>query len=287
VQEIALGSNEMTSYEKAQPSIAFIGAGNMAKAIITGLVESGYPAEKIIATNRTVEKLQLLSSSLGINTSLSNAEAASKSDIIVLAVKPAVVTDVCAEMAEQIDKQVIISVAAGITIKLIQKHLKTNNAVVRAMPNTPCLLSKGTIGIFAEQDVKSQQLDFIDSLFGNIGEIVWISTEDKMDIVTALSGSGPAYFFYLTEALIKAGTNLGLEEEVSSKLVNQTALGAVTMLNDKPLQSATSLREAVTSPNGTTAAALKVFDDNNLMDIVSSAIDNATQRGKEMSKQAE
>lgn len=277
----------MTSYEKSQPSIAFIGAGNMAKAIITGLVESGYPAERIIATNRTIEKLQLLSSNLGINTSLSNAEAASKADVIILAVKPAVVTSVCEEMAEQIDKQLIISVAAGITIKLIKKHLNTNNAVVRAMPNTPCLLSKGTIGIFAEKDVESEQRDFIDSLFNNIGEIVWIATEHQMDIVTALSGSGPAYYFYLTEALIKAGVSLGLKEEVSSKLVNQTALGAVTMINNKPLQSATSLREAVTSPNGTTAAALKVFDDSNLMDIVSLAIDNATQRGIEMSKQAE
>ncbi|MFT5451095.1 MAG: pyrroline-5-carboxylate reductase [Enterobacterales bacterium] len=277
----------MTANEKTQPIIAFIGAGNMAKAIITGLVKSGYPAEKIIATNRTIEKLQLLSSSLGINTSLSNAEAASKADVIILAVKPAVVTDVCKEMAAQIDKQLIISVAAGITIKLIRKHLNTNNAVVRAMPNTPCLLSKGTIGIFAEQNVKTEQRDFIDSLFNNVGEIIWIASEQQMDIVTALSGSGPAYYFYLTEALIKAGVDLGLEEEVSSKLVNQTALGAVTMLTNKPLQSAKNLREAVTSPNGTTAAALKVFDESNLMNIVSSAIDNATNRGIEMSKQAE
>jgi pyrroline-5-carboxylate reductase len=277
----------MTPYEKAQPNIAFIGAGNMAKAIITGLVQSGYPAEKIIATNRTVEKLQLLSTNLGISTSLSNSEAASKADVIVLAVKPAVIRSVCEEMSEQIDKQIIISVAAGISIKLIQKYLNTNNDVVRAMPNTPCLLSKGTIGIFAEQDVNSQQRDFIDSLFSNIGEIVWIATENQMDIVTALSGSGPAYYFYLTEALIKAGVDLGLEEKVSSKLVNQTALGAVTMLNNKPLQSAKDLREAVTSPNGTTAAALKVFDEHNLMDIVSCAIDKATHRGIEMSKQAE
>jgi pyrroline-5-carboxylate reductase len=277
----------MTTSGKTQPSIAFIGAGNMAKAIITGLVESGYPAEKIIATNRTIEKLQLLSSNLNIKTSLSNAEAASKADVIILAVKPTVVTAVCEEMAEQIDKQLIISVAAGITIKLIKKHLRTNNAVVRAMPNTPCLLSKGTIGIFAEQNVESTQRDFIDNLFSHIGEIVWIDTEDKINIVTALSGSGPAYYFYLTEALVKAGVNLGLGEEISSKLVNQTALGAISMLNSKPLQSATSLREAVTSPNGTTAAALTVFDESNLMDIISSAIENATNRGIEMSKQAE
>jgi len=277
----------MTSPHQTQSTIAFIGAGSMAKAIITGLIDSGYPADKIIASNPSIEKLQSLSTSLAINTTLSNVEAVSQADVIILAVKPAIVASVCQEMAEHIDQQLILSVAAGITIPSIKKHLNTTNSVVRAMPNTPCLLSKGTIGIFAEQTVSPEQRSFIETLFNSIGQIVWIDDEHQMDIVTALSGSGPAYYFYLTEALIKAGVDLGLDEHISSQLVNQTAIGAVTMLNNKPLQSAADLRKAVTSPNGTTAAALKVFDDSSLIDIVAAAITSATNRGKEMAKLSE
>ncbi|PCJ49605.1 MAG: pyrroline-5-carboxylate reductase [Gammaproteobacteria bacterium] len=274
-------------FETTQPVIAFIGAGNMAKAIITGLINSGYPAQKIIATNRSEQKLQRLHSSLGISIAETNAQAAQKAEVIILAVKPGVVAEVCSKMADMINHQLILSLAAGITIESIQKHFKTNPSVIRAMPNTPCLISKGTIGIYGDEGVNSDQRSFVESLFENLGKTVWIDCEKQMDIVTALSGSGPAYYFYLTEALIKAGVDLGLDEDICSSLVNQTALGAVAMLNNEDNQSAKELRIAVTSPNGTTAAAIRIFDEHKLTEIIGSAIQSATNRGIEMSKQSE
>ena len=155
------------------------------------------------------------------------------------------------------------------------------------MPNTPCLISKGAIGLYADSSVSIENRDYVVTLFENIGETIWLNDEKQIDIVTALSGSGPAYYFYLTEALIKAGVELGLEESTSHKLVNQTAAGAVAMLNNIPLQSADVLRKSVTSPNGTTAAAIDVFESNKMMKIIADAIKAGTNRGEEMSKESE
>ena len=273
------------------PVIAFIGAGNMASAIISGLITNGYPADKIIAANRGAEKLNILSDSLGIRTTQKNRQAAKEAEVIVLGVKPFLIKTVCEEIKEEVSNQLVISVAAGKTISSIQQYLSTNTpadiAVVRAMPNTPCLISKGAIGLFTGSKTSSENRDFVVALFENIGEIIWLENEKHLDIVTALSGSGPAYYFYLTEALIKAGTELGLDESVSQKLVNQTAVGAVAMLSNIPVQSTEALRKSVTSPNGTTAAAIDVFDKNNMMQTISDAISAGTDRGEEMSKETE
>lgn len=273
------------------PVIAFIGAGNMASAIIAGLVTNGYPADNIIAANRSAEKLNTLSDSLGIRTTQNNRQAAKKADVIILGVKPFLIKTICDEIKEEVSNQLIISVAAGKTISSIQQYLTsdvtTDIAVVRAMPNTPCLISKGAIGLFTDSKTSSENRDFVVTLFENIGEIIWLDNEKHLDIVTALSGSGPAYYFYLTEALIKAGTELGLDENISQKLVNQTAVGAVAMLSNIPAQSAEALRKSVTSPNGTTAAAIDVFDKNETMQIISDAIRAGTNRGEEMSKETE
>lgn len=266
------------------PVIAFIGAGNMSSAIIGGLIESGYPAENIIAANPGADKLSKLSEDFDIRTTHDNNRAAIEAEIIVLGVKPFLIQTVCEDIKSNIDSQLIISVAAGKTITSIKQFLGCNNSVVRAMPNTPCLVSKGTIGLFADQETSPQNKQFVSSLFNNIGETVWLDSEPQMDIVTALSGSGPAYYFYLTEALIKAGVELGLKEEISTKLVNQTAKGAVAMINSDTNQTAQQLRQSVTSPNGTTEAAIDVFDNNDLMKVISDAIQSATVRGQEMSK---
>lgn len=266
------------------PRIAFIGAGNMANAIIGGLMQSGYPSEKIIVANPGTEKLRRLSEKFSIQGTQNNGQAIENADLIFLAVKPSVVQTVCEELSSNIQQQLIISIAAGKTIASIKKYLKADNPVIRAMPNTPCLLSKGSIGIFAETKVSEQSRKFISQLFENIGELVWLDNEQQLDIVTALSGSGPAYYFYLTEALIQAGVSLGLDPEISKKLTLQTALGAVAMLNEKPLQSAETLRKAVTSPHGTTAAAIEVFNDQNFMQLITSAVRCAAERAKEMSE---
>jgi len=269
------------------PETTFIGAGNMAGAVIAGLIKNGYPANKITATSRGAEKLQNLSNLYGIKTNQDNCQAVKNADVIILAVKPFVIQEVCNEIASHINQQLIISIAAGKTISSIKRFLNADNPVIRAMPNTPCLLSKGTIGIFAESGVTTTDQDFVTSLFANIGEVLWMDDEQQIDIVTALSGSGPAYYFYLTEALIKAGIDLGLSQDISTKLVNQTAIGAVAMLNNPPVLSAQALRKAVTSPNGTTEAATHVFDANNLSELVIKAVRAGTDRGREMSVESE
>ena len=269
------------------PVIAFIGAGNMSSTIIAGLIKSGYPAEKIIAANPGVEKRQLLSDKFAIYTTEDNKQAVEKADVVVLAVKPYMMKKVCKEINTTLSSQLIISVAAGITIASIQKHLEKNLCVIRAMPNTPCLISKGVTGLFSDQAATRVNRDFVSSLFENIGKVVWLDLEQQMDIVTALSGSGPAYYFYLTEALIKAGIELGLDAEISRLLVTQTAVGAIAMLNNEPIQTAAMLRKAVTSPNGTTEAAITVFDDNKFMQVITNAVSSAANRGHELSKEFE
>jgi len=265
------------------PKLAFIGAGNMAKAIIGGLVRSGYPAENIIAADRGNEKLQILSKEFNIQTTNDNQQAAHFAEVIILAVKPWNIPVVCEDIVNSVDQQLIVSIAAGKTTSSIAQYLASCGGIIRAMPNTPCLISKGMTGLFANADVQQKDRDFINSLFENIGETTWLDNESQIDIITALSGSGPAYYFYLTEALIKAGVELGLKEDVATKLVTQTGLGSVAMLADQVEQSAASLRKAVTSPNGTTEAAITVFDDNQLMDIISKAVQVATARGHELS----
>ena len=269
-----------------QPVIAFIGAGNMASAIIGGLIKNDYPADKIIATNRSIERSRALSNQFGIFTSQDNCQAVSDAEIIVLGVKPAGVQAVCEEISNCIKNQLIISITAGNLITSIKTFLNTTNPVVRAMPNTPCLVSKGMIGLFADERVSDDEKIFVGSLFQNIGEVIWLPSEQQIDVVTALSGSGPAYFYYLIEALIKAGNALGLDPAISSKLVTQTAIGATAMLSDQTLKSPETLRLEVTSPKGTTEAAIKVFDNHQLMETINAAIKSATLRAEEISKGA-
>ena len=267
-----------------QPNITFIGAGNMTTAIIAGLIGSGYSKSKITASNPSNEKLEMLATKYGINITSSNSEAIAQSDIIILGVKPGIVPIICGEISESIAEQMVISVAAGVTIETINNALSNDNLVIRAMPNTPCLVGKGAIGLYTASELTIQRREFINGLFDSLGQTVWVKTEHQINIVTALSGSGPAYYFYLTEALIKAGIELGLEPEVSSMLVNQTAQGSVAMLNNAEQLSAAALRQAVTSPKGTTEAATHVFDQHELMQIIEKAVSAATERGVEMAQ---
>jgi len=273
-----------------QPNITFIGAGNMARAIISGMIKSGYPAHKITASARTSDHLTELQQSYGIAVTTDNSIAVQDAEVIVLAVKPKTIESVCKEIAAHVNDQLIISVAAGQSCSDIKESLNSDVSVARAMPNTACLLSKGAIGIFLEEDNQENSANkmVIEKLFTTVGNLFWLDSEKLIDTVTAVSGSGPAYYFYLSEALTQAAIKHGLDETTSRALVAQTAFGAAAMMiepstdsNSEPVES---LRKKVTSPNGTTEAAIKVFDDAKLMTTIDNAIDAAVSRAKELSK---
>ncbi len=270
------------------PKIAFIGAGNMAKAIIVGLIESGYPRENITATATGIDKLNLLHNEYEIAVTTDNSIAAMNSDIIVLAVKPPIIERVCNEIASSVGDKLIISVAAGQTCSSIRSYLSTeklsNASIIRAMPNTPCLLSKGAVGLFATDSVSDSEHEFVTKLFSNIGKIFWLEIENHIDIVTAVSGSGPAFYFYMAEAMTNAAIQMGLDASISRELVNQTAFGAAAMLNEFDMETAAQLRKKVTSPKGTTEAAMNVFDDAGLMNIINDAVSAGATRAVELSK---
>ncbi len=257
----------------AYKSLGFIGAGNMSQAIITGLIANGYPANKIFASNRSIEKLNLLQSQYNIHTSLDNEVIATQAEIIILAVKPQVlpkVTEALKPVFAQ-TKPLIISVAAGITIDKLAKYCGENLAIIRSMPNTPAAIQQGITGLYANQWVNAEQHKLAEQIMGAIGQIIWAKQEDDINKINAISGSGPAYFFYFMEALQIAGEAIGLDPETTNQLVLQTGLGAA-MLAKKSDISFSQLRQQVTSPGGTTEQALKVFEQQKLVEITEQAV---------------
>ncbi len=265
--------------------IAFIGAGNMARAIIIGLVNSGVAAKNIIVANPSSEKRVQLASEFGVQQTSSNSEAANFADIIVLCVKPHFICDVCQQLTSAIDiaNKLFISVAAGTTVAQIQQALNCNAALVRVMPNTPSQLGLGMSGMFASKEVNTEQKAASDKLMSAVGKVIWLSSEEKINEITAIAGSGPAYFFLFMEAMEKQAQTLGFSAEESRLIVQQTALGAAQMVehNSAPIRT---LRENVTSKGGTTFAALEQFRKDGIEQMVSNAINAAITRAEEMSK---
>lgn len=265
-----------------QPRIAFIGAGNMAQAIIGGLIDNGYPKKRIIAADpfaASLEKAQ----KLAIATTSDNAEAINGADIIVLAVKPQLMRDVCQAISPAVQAQgpLVISIAAGITEPLLSDWLGGNLAIVRCMPNTPALVQTGATAYFANSRVSPQQQQSTEQLLQAIGIVEKVDSEALLDAVTAVSGSGPAYFFLLLEAMQQAGEQLGLSADVAKRLSEQTALGAAKMAQQSEL-SAKVLRQQVTSPNGTTEAAIGVFQAAGFETLVQQALEAADSRSKSL-----
>ena len=263
--------------------IGFIGAGNMNSAIIGGLLNSAFSAEQIMASDPNTARLEELRADLGIQVTSDNADAARFADIVVLGVKPNYISVVCKQIKSTIADALVVSVAAGITSAQISRALGRASGIVRVMPNTPCLYQSGMVGLYADSGVDEQQRHYVTQLFDSIAELEWFADENEMDMVTALSGSGPAYFFHIAEAMISAAEAKGMSAAQAKHLVTQTMAGAATMLKESPL-SAAELREAVTSPGGTTAAALETMYDGNLADILARAILAAEARGKAMSE---
>ncbi|RDH82883.1 MAG: pyrroline-5-carboxylate reductase [endosymbiont of Galathealinum brachiosum] len=263
--------------------ICFIGGGNMAGSLISGLISNQYPTNKITVTDPDQQKLDQLKRQFSINTEIDNLKAVEASDVIVLAVKPQVLKVVCDNIktATLKTKPLLISIAAGIRSTDIDRWLGGNNALVRCMPNTPALIQAGATGLFANTSTSDNQKNIADQILSSAGITLWVDNEAQLDAVTAVSGSGPAYFFLFLEAMQAAGKQLGLDESTAAKLAKQTALGAARMAlegDDDP----TTLREKVTSKGGTTAAALASFENNNFNDIINQALTAARDRAIEL-----
>ncbi len=264
--------------------IAFIGGGNMASSIIGGLLKQNYPAELICASDPDQTTRLRLQDSLGIDTFERNVDAVADAEVVVLAVKPQVLADVCdALLAElgQPGERLFISIAAGITVERLQQCLKGAPRVVRVMPNTPALVSLGMSGLYAKPGVRDSDKLFCTELMRAVGEAVWVDDEDGINKVIAAAGSAPAYFFLFMEAIQNSAIEMGFDAETARLLVAQTALGSATMVMERDLPLST-LREQVTSKGGTTAEAIRTFEEGQLRELVDAAMKAAVARAKEM-----
>lgn len=269
------------------PRIAFIGGGNMAASLIGGLRAQGLPASAICASDPGADRRTELHDAHGIDTFADNAQAVAGADVAVLAVKPQVMQTVCRDLAPHLQaNQLIVSIAAGITCASLQQWLgaDTPRAIVRCMPNTPALLRQGVSGLFANAAVSDEQKRQAEQLLSAVGLALWLDREELIDAVTAVSGSGPAYFFLLIEAMTAAGEQLGLPRDTAAELTLHTALGAARMACESDVEAA-ELRRRVTSPNGTTEAAIKAFQAGGLEALVQQAMDAAARRSAELAEQ--
>lgn len=261
-----------------QPTLAFIGSGNMARAIIGGLISNGYAADKIWATDTDLNKMDDLKQQ-GLHTTTDNDQAVAAADIVILAVKPQVLKTVATAMqdAVQARQPLIVSVAAGIMCDSLDQWLGGNLALVRCMPNTPALVKQGASGLYANTSVSDAQKQQTSAILEAIGIAVWVDQESQLDAVTAVSGSGPAYYFLMMEAMVAAGEKLGLSRDMAEQLTIQTALGAAEMARQSDVDPA-ELRRRVTSPNGTTEQAIKAYLDDNLPAIIERGMQACSDR---------
>ncbi|MDD0973634.1 pyrroline-5-carboxylate reductase [Pseudomonas fontis] len=264
--------------------IAFIGAGNMAASLIGGLRAQGLEAAQIRASDPGAEQRAKIHAEHGIEMFESNAQAIEGADVIVLAVKPQAMKAVCEALKPSLKpEQLVVSIAAGITCRSMNNWLG-EQPIVRCMPNTPALLRQGVSGLYATAQVSAEQRNQAEQLLSAVGIALWLEQEQQLDAVTAVSGSGPAYFFLLIEAMTAAGEKLGLPRETAAKLTLQTALGAAHMAVSSDVDAA-ELRRRVTSPAGTTEAAIKSFQAGGFEALVEQALGAAAQRSAEMAEQ--
>ena len=267
-------------------SVAFIGAGNMSRSIISGMVASGYPANLITASNPSKGKLDALNADFQINVTQNNNDAIANSDVVILSVKPQLMQAVCeAFSVPELDQKLFISVAAGITVDRLVSFLTPNAKVVRVMPNTPSLIGKGMSGLFAPSEISDDQKQFTEDMMKMVGEVIWVDEESKINGIIAAAGSSPAYFFAILEAMQQEAIRMGFDHDQARLLVQQSMLGAAEMVCHNPQLELSELRTQVTSKGGTTAKALEHMQDKGLPDILSGAMQAAVARANEMSSQ--
>ena len=263
-------------------NISFIGGGNMAQALIGGLIARGLPPTRITVSD-PVEQVRELLKEKDVHVTEDNLAAIADADIVVFAVKPQVLAQVLRPLYGQFDDKLVISIVAGAEIATISELLGTER-VVRVMPNTPALVQTGAHGLYATEQVNSTDRELASQVLAATGLTIWVNSEAQIDAVTAVSGSGPAYFFYLMESMIRAGKNLGLDEKVATALTLQTALGAAQMAITSSNTPA-ELRKNVTSPNGTTQAAIEVFDHAQISQNIQAALAAAKTRSQELAQE--
>lgn len=264
-------------------TICFIGAGNMSRSLIGGLLASGYDKSKVWASDPNTDTTDSLSQRFGIKCYNDNQQAIQQADILVLAVKPQQLQALCKSLAPSVQekKPLLISIAAGVRSADIDRWLGGGQAVVRSMPNTPALIQTGATGLFANPKVTTTQKADAEHILRAAGLTLWVNQENQLDAVTALSGSGPAYYFLFMEAMEAAGKQLGLDPKTAHLLTLQTAFGAAKMALESSDDCAT-LRQQVTSPNGTTEQAIKSFESDQFSDIVSRAMHASHKRAQQL-----
>jgi pyrroline-5-carboxylate reductase len=262
-------------------NIAFVGAGNMGASLIAGLIADGYPVEKIYASNPSSEVLENLHQRFHIQTNQDNQQVVQQAEVVVLCVKPQVMRSVAIELAGVLKNKLILSVAAGVGIAALEQWLGEPHALVRCMPNTPALVQAGATALFANPQVSEAQKSLAESIMRAVGITVWLENEALIDVATALSGSGPAYFFLVMEAMQQAAVELGLPQEAARLLTLQTGFGATKMAleDSEPLPQ---LRQRVTSPGGTTQKAVEQLETEGIRRLFQHALHAALQRAREL-----
>jgi pyrroline-5-carboxylate reductase len=266
-------------------TIGFIGSGNMAEAIIKGILSSGlYKPQDIMASDVQAERLDYIAKTYKVKTTSNNEELVNYAKVILICVKPQSVKQMLDEIEHKIrDNSLVISIAAGITTACLAKRLR-NCRIIRVMPNTPAMIGQGAAALFSANADKAS-MEYAVKLFSAVGRAVVVGSEDMIDAVTAVSGSGPAYFFLLMEQMIEAAAGLGLERKTAIELVLQTAKGAALLADfQHPAQSPAQLRQKVTSPGGTTEAALKIFNEQQFDVIVQKAMTAARDRSRQLAQ---
>lgn len=272
--------SEQASLSKSKFQVGLIGVGVMGEALISGLVSSRFPRAQIVFTEKRADRAREISSKYGARE-VDLIELAKSSDVILLVVKPQDLEQLLVSIGADLNKNAtLVSFAAGKTTDFVSKIVGSNISIIRVMPNTPTLIGLGMAAISLGKSVNSEQAEFVSEFLATCGKVISIE-ENLQDAVTALSGSGPAYFFAFVEEMIKSGISLGLSKDQATTLAIQTMVGSAAMLEQSG-KSATTLRENVTSPNGTTAAALKVFSEANLGEIVTRAMTAARDRSQEL-----
>ena len=264
-------------------NIGFVGGGNMGASLIGGLVATGTPPGTIWAFDPDTAKLADLTGRFGISAGSDNDEVASRCATVVLAVKPQVMHTVVQDLAPVLrtHRPLLVSIAAGVREAHVDGWAGGDMAIVRTMPNTPALVGCGATALFANERVDSDQRDRADAILRAVGITIWVDDESQLDAVTALSGSGPAYYFLLMEIMQATGEAMGLDADAARRLTLQTALGAARIANESD-EPPSVLRERVTSPGGTTERALLTMREGGIDRVVADGIQGARQRSKEL-----
>ncbi|GMQ92216.1 MAG: pyrroline-5-carboxylate reductase [Gammaproteobacteria bacterium] len=266
-------------------TIGLIGAGNMARSLAGGLLQNGWDPGQIVLSDPDPQQCQAVEQSLKVRCFANNADVAAKADVLVLAIKPQAAADAATDIAKELQamakKPLLLSVIAGIRIPTLEHWLGNDFAIVRAMPNTAALVGSGAAALFANKQTSEKQRNLAESIMRAVGIVVWLDDEALMDSATALSGSGPAYFFLVMEAMEQAAIKQGLDADTARLLTLETAYGAARMALEGHEDPA-ALRQQVTSPGGTTEAAIKVFIESGIFETYQRALDAASSRSRKL-----